>query len=125
MTQNNSAFWIGLSDEDELNSIRREGVFQWSSGEHLSSYVNWKFGEPTNKQHLDCVKADNSGWSMARGGCASSKLPFVCKKRGKLQNNNYVYKCIQILLHVRHCTAQILTHAYAHVHEPAHSLTWS
>lgn len=80
MTENNSAFWIGLSDEDD--SLRREGLFQWVSGEEMKGYKNWKSGEPVNKQHLDCVKADHSGWSMAKGGCASSKLPFVCKKRG-------------------------------------------
>lgn len=82
MTDNNTAFWIGLNDEDEDNSLRREGTFQWLSGEEMTSYHNWKAGEPTNRQHLDCVKVDHVGWSMAKGGCAASKLPFVCKKRG-------------------------------------------
>lgn len=85
LAENNTAFWIGLNDEDGPSSNHTEGVFKWTSGEEHSGvkYQNWKLGEPNNRRHLDCVKADASGWAMATGGCASSKLPYVCKKKGE------------------------------------------
>ena len=87
LAANNTAFWIGLNDEEGPGSSHTEGVFKWTSGEEhssaLNNYENWKTGEPNNRRHLDCVKADAFGWAMATGGCASSKLPFVCKKKGE------------------------------------------
>lgn len=86
LTANNTAFWIGLNDEEGPKTRHTEGVFKWTSGEEHDSqvqYQHWKPGEPNNRRHLDCVKADGEGWAMATGGCAASKLPFVCKKRGE------------------------------------------
>ena len=85
LATNSTAFWIGLNDEEGPGFSHTEGVFKWTSGEEHSEehYQNWKTGEPHNRRHLDCVKADASGWAMATGGCASSKLPFVCKKKGE------------------------------------------
>lgn len=87
LTQNQSAFWIGLNDEDGPKQTHKEGYFKWSTGEedfHVpSSYCRWKQGEPANRRHLDCVKVDVDGWAMAPGGCAASKLSFVCKKEGE------------------------------------------
>ena len=87
LTQNNSGFWISLNDEDGPGHMHKEGVFKWGLGEEefhkYSSYCRWKDGEPANKRHLDCVKVDSEGWAMAAGGCAASKLPFVCKKKGE------------------------------------------
>lgn len=84
---NHSGFWIGLNDEDGPGKAHKEGRFKWSAGEEEfndpTSYCRWKSGEPANKRHLDCVKVDIQGWAMAPGGCAASKLPFVCKKRGE------------------------------------------
>ena len=85
LAENNTSFWIGLDDLDGPELKHKEGIFKWSTGESIEdteSYVNWQWGEPNNRQHLDCVKADFSGWAMASGGCASTKLPFICKKRG-------------------------------------------
>ena len=81
-----SGFWIGLNDQDGPGHAHGEGYFKWSGEEEIftaSSYCRWKTGQPDNKQHLDCVKVDGEGWSMAVGGCAASRLPFVCKKRGE------------------------------------------
>lgn len=82
---NQSGFWIGLNDEDGPGQLHKEGHFKWSFGEEefaeALSYCRWKSGEPDNKQHLDCVKVDVEGWAMAPGGCAVSRLPFVCKKK--------------------------------------------
>ncbi len=82
-----TGFWIGLNDQDGPDHVHREGYFKWSEGEEEflapSSYCRWKPGQPDNKRHLDCVKVDSVGWSMATGGCAASRLPFVCKKRGE------------------------------------------
>lgn len=86
---NVSSIWLGLNDEDGPQAHHKEGHFKWSSGEAFvqgelfASYCNWKFGEPENKRHLDCVKMDAKGWSMAPGGCAATKLPFICKKEGE------------------------------------------
>lgn len=79
-----AGFWIGLNDEDGPGQAHREGYFKWSLGEEaVSSYCHWKPGEPNNKRHLDCVKVEVQGWAMAPGGCATAKLPFVCKRRGE------------------------------------------
>ena len=86
---NQSGFWIGLNDEDGPGDVHTEGYFKWSLGEELFdvtdplSYCHWKPGEPANRRHLDCVKVDADGWSMAPGGCAATRLPFVCKKKGE------------------------------------------
>ena len=83
LTEANSSFWIGLNDHDGPGREHREGVFKWGVGGEVEGYANWQSGEPDNKPHLDCVRADPSGWAMASGGCASTKLPFVCKKIGE------------------------------------------
>lgn len=84
---NDSSIWLGLNDEDGPDDSHKEGIFKWSSGEVFllgssASYYNWKIGEPENRRHLDCVKMDAEGWSMAPGGCGATRLPFVCKKKG-------------------------------------------
>lgn len=87
---NQSGFWIGLNDEDGPGVVHTEGYFKWSLGDEQFdatdplSYCRWKPGEPANKRHLDCVKVDGAGWSMAPGGCAATRLPFVCKKKACL-----------------------------------------
>lgn len=84
LAENNTAFWIGLNDEDGPELYHKEGVFKWTDGNafaEASSYQDWRPGEPSNRRHLDCVKADHRGWAMAQGGCAASRLPFVCKKQ--------------------------------------------
>ena len=83
LAETNTSFWIGLNDHDGPGTGHKEGVFKWGAGGTME-YFNWRIGEPENKQHLDCVKADSVGWAMATGGCASTKLSFVCKKIGKL-----------------------------------------
>lgn len=86
---NQSGFWIGLNDEDGPGVVHTEGYFKWSLGDGQFdvtdplSYCRWKPGEPANKRHLDCVKVDAAGWSMAPGGCAATRLPFICKKKGE------------------------------------------
>ncbi len=85
LAENNTSFWIGLNDEDGPTFFHKEGVFKWSDGQpfgEVGSYQNWKYGEPNNRKHLDCVKVDYAGWAMALGGCGGTKLPFVCQKRG-------------------------------------------
>ena len=85
LAENNTAFWIGLNDEDGPEVYHKEGVFKWSDGDafaEATSYQDWSFGEPNNRRHLDCVKADVRGWAMAQGGCAASRLSFICKKQG-------------------------------------------
>lgn len=89
LASNQSGFWIGLNDEDGPGLLHKEGYFKWSLGEVVLdtadplSYCRWKPGEPDNKRHLDCVKADTDGWAMAPGGCAATRLPFICKKKGE------------------------------------------
>ena len=56
-----------------------EGVFKWDNDLELISYENWQEGEPNNKNHLDCVASNEMGWFMAVSGCASAKLPYICK----------------------------------------------
>jgi len=85
---NESSIWLGLNDEEGSQPHHKEGNFRWSSGETFdlgssTTYCNWKIGEPENKRHLDCVKMDADGWSMAPGGCGATKLSFVCKKKGE------------------------------------------
>ena len=86
LAENNTSFWIGLNDEDGPASYHEEGVFKWTDGNVLTDTVfqNWRSGEPNNRRHLDCVKTSCKGWAMAQGGCAASRLPFVCKKQGML-----------------------------------------
>lgn len=87
LTDNNTAFWIGLNDEDGPATFHKEGIFKWTDGSSFSnlvSYHRWKPGEPINRNHLDCVKVDKVGWAMAPGGCSGSRLPFVCKRHGEL-----------------------------------------
>lgn len=86
LAENNTSFWIGLNDEDGPASYHEEGVFKWTDGNVLTDTVfqNWRLGEPNNRRHLDCVKTSYKGWAMAQGGCAASRLPFVCKKQGML-----------------------------------------
>ena len=94
---NGSSIWLGLNDEDGSQPHHKEGNFRWSSGEVFelgssATYCNWKIGEPENRRHLDCVKMDAEGWSMAPGGCGATKLPFVCKKKGVF--NGGKKKCV-------------------------------
>lgn len=96
LAHNHTGFWIGLNDEDGPSAEHREGSFKWTSGEEPSSYCRWKPGEPNNKRHLDCVKADVEGWAMAPGGCATSRLPFVCKKTGECGLSGRLLFCISI-----------------------------
>lgn len=89
LAMNQSGYWIGLNDEDGPRQVHREGYFKWSLGDEVfdatdpQSYCRWKPGEPDNRKHLDCVKADAEGWAMAPGGCAATRLPFICKKKGE------------------------------------------
>lgn len=89
LAMNQSGYWIGLNDEDGPGLEHREGHFKWSLGEELFnatdplSYCRWKPGEPQNKRHLDCVKVEVEGWAMAPGGCAATRLPFICKRKGE------------------------------------------
>ena len=82
LTQYNASFWIGLNDADGPADHHTEGVFKWTDGNpfvETGSYSRWKEGEPLNQRHLDCVRSDADGWSVARGGCASTRLPYVCE----------------------------------------------
>lgn len=85
LSENCTAFWIGLNDEDYPGKRHGEGVFRWTSGNRFNksqSYQLWKPGEPNNHNHIDCVKSDTKGWSMVQGGCGVTKLSYVCKKKG-------------------------------------------
>ena len=73
------AHWIGLNDAEGPEEHHVEGVFKWDNDLELISYENWQEGEPNNKNHLDCVASDEMGWFMAVSGCASAKLPYICK----------------------------------------------
>lgn len=95
LTQYNISFWIGLNDADGPAEYHREGVFKWTDGnpfveEH--SYSRWKDGEPSNHKHLDCIRSDAEGWSVARGGCASTKLPYVCEMNGTYARTSMCYQ---------------------------------
>ena len=72
-------FWTGLNDAEGPEQWHVEGVFKWGASPDPVEYQNWKEGEPNNKNHLDCVASDNMGWHMAISGCASARLPFICK----------------------------------------------
>ena len=76
-------FWIGLTDQanDKNASAAR---FRWTDGADLTAHARWRAGELIGAGHLHCVQVDREGWALARGGCASTKLPFVCKKQGEL-----------------------------------------
>ena len=97
LTQYNVSFWIGLNDADGPAEYHREGFFKWTDGnpfveEH--SYSRWKDGEPSNHKHLDCIRSDAEGWSVARGGCASTKLPYVCEMNGTYVRTSLKYNDI-------------------------------
>lgn len=82
LTRYNASFWIGLNDADGPNDEHREGVFKWTDRNTLvepQSYSRWKEGEPINQRHLDCIRSDAEGWSVAKGGCACTRLPYVCE----------------------------------------------
>ncbi len=92
LTEDNSSFWIGLNDHDGPDTHHKEGIFKWGDEETVAvQYVNWRSGEPANQPHRDCVIAGPQGWAMATTGCASTKLPFVCKRIGKCV---YVFVCV-------------------------------
>ena len=76
LTENESSIWIGLTKQGSADR------FMWTDGAELSSHAGWREGEPDTAGHLHCAMADRGGWALARGGCASTKLPFVCKKQG-------------------------------------------
>ena len=82
LADDDTAFWIGLTDQGNTTQAQ----FTWSDGTALmlTSHTHWQAGEPSNAGHLHCVQVDKDGWALARGGCASTKLPFVCKKHGEL-----------------------------------------
>ena len=79
LVDNDTSFWIGLTDQGS----GREGAFVWTDGAALT-HASWRDGEPSLASHLHCAMADSEGWALAKGGCASTRLPFVCKKRGEL-----------------------------------------
>ncbi len=85
LIESNSSYWIGLNDHDGPGTQHKEGVFKWEGGGEVVTvqYLNWRSGEPTNRPHRDCVLANKQGWAMATTGCASTKLPFVCKRIGE------------------------------------------
>ena len=99
----NGSFWIGLNDADGPSQHHKEGVFKWTDGGsfvEVHSYSRWKEGEPQNHRHLDCIRSDADGWSIAQGGCATTKLPYVCEMNGTHIN---IYACATIfLLLIRH-----------------------
>lgn len=79
LVQNGTAFWIGLTDQ-----ATEPRQFRWTDGSVLQPHSRWREGEPSNASHLHCAQADHSGWALASGGCSSTRLPFICKKRGEL-----------------------------------------
>lgn len=82
LVDNHTAVWIGLTD---LGSHQNSSAprFMWTDGHSLTSHAHWQVGEPSSAGHLHCVQADLEGWALAHSGCASTKLPFVCKKKGE------------------------------------------
>lgn len=80
LVENETAFWIGLTVQAPNRETAR---FKWTDGNTLSSHSHWRAGEPNSAAHLHCVQVDREGWALASGGCASTKLPFVCKKQGE------------------------------------------
>lgn len=73
------AHWIGLNDIEGPEEHHVEGVFKWDNDFEPIRYENWQEGEPNNKNHLDCVASGKMGWFMAVSGCATAKLPYICK----------------------------------------------
>lgn len=84
LVENETAFWIGLTDQAPNSDSTTETRFKWTDGNTLSSHSHWRAGEPSSAAHLHCVQMDREGWALASGGCASTKLPFVCKKQGEI-----------------------------------------
>lgn len=84
LVENETAFWIGLTDQTPNSDSTTETRFKWTDGNTLSSHSHWRAGEPSSAAHLHCVQMDREGWALASGGCASTKLPFVCKKQGEI-----------------------------------------
>ena len=82
LVENGTAFWIGLTDQ-AVDKSSSDAQFRWTDGSAPSAHSHWREGEPGRAGHLHCVQADRTGWALARGGCASTKLPFVCKKLGE------------------------------------------
>ena len=74
------AHWIGLNDAEGPAEHHVEGVFKWDNDYEPINYQNWQQGEPKNKKHLDCVASNEMGWFMVISGCASAKLPYICKQ---------------------------------------------
>ena len=89
LTRNGTAIWIGLSDEGSGGSSGRK--FRWTDGTALSLHIRWRAGEPGGSSHLHCTQADQRGWALASGGCSSTRLPFVCKRRGMCKQRAYNY----------------------------------
>ena len=85
LVENETAFWIGLTDQ----APHSEAQFRWTDGNALTSHAHWRAGEPNSAGHLHCVQVDREGWALASGGCASTKLPFVCKKQGEFLSFAY------------------------------------
>ena len=82
LVQNKTAFWIGLTEQGHARGDG-QAQFRWTDGADLASHAHWREGEPSATSYLRCVQADREGWALARGGCASTELPFVCKKQGE------------------------------------------
>lgn len=103
LVENETAFWIGLTDRASSENTATETRFKWTDGRTLSSHAHWRVGEPSSAVHLRCVQVDRKGWSLASGGCASTKLPFVCKKQGELLSGpcthvqRGVFTCVHVL----------------------------
>lgn len=78
---NQTSFWIGLVDQ---STDEAEVRYVWTDGHSLAGHSHWRGGEPSRQslRHSRCVQADHSGWALASAGCASTKLPFICKKQG-------------------------------------------
>lgn len=62
--------------------------YRWIDGNTLLSsslYANWDGGSATvtNQGAYDCVKFSGNGWRVHDAYCDSSKLPFLCRQRGR------------------------------------------